>query len=669
VEKYCFLAYSSESDDGALVAHAIARVKTALEQAGGWTVMDWREPVGGTSISEQVASYLQQADLLIVEGSDGNPNVAFEAGFARALGLPFFVVKKRISPPLPVDFGDPEFFEYPDELGDTAGFDVFVRKVTDALARQEGTSISSGHRALRRALRGFLADVQDGIGTYSADHPMLHLLSGWVGSVGDNAARGTRGELVVDPVYYLPSFSALRGWGNGRSWAVADMTSFRESFWGPDHAAELSQPISERIFLVDWTCFFENGDKLGDYIEVWRCHLEDRDGQRMLASLGGEEEDSPDSPPAGPGGRAVAGDDAYQIYVAAKRPWDGDTHPFARRAGDDLLIVEPDTVGSYIVDDDGRIRVCFRRDPAAFRDARHFFERLRRRAVPFDPAFDVQTLRRAWLRVEDLGQWDPNWGSEPEERPPSYYRRYDAHVRCWIPRYSELIELSAAAVEGEIVTVHQEHRTPLDLLEIGYGTGALTEKIVNWLTDFNEPFGMLRRERPVRSYRGIDGQVGKHERTTALREAGARWLPVQLDQGTLLGDLPADPRYDVVFSSLVFHQLPSRDHYEESLRTVVGKLFSILRPGGRLVIADVFSPADQEEYDHFIDRWRRWMIRRGLDEKSADGFLRHNDSLIHAPTVGDVVRMANPHTSQEPNIRNIGMSSFFPFSVLTFQRG
>jgi SAM-dependent methyltransferase len=224
-------------------------------------------------------------------------------------------------------------------------------------------------------------------------------------------------------------------------------------------------------------------------------------------------------------------------------------------------------------------------------------------------------------------------------------------------------------VEGEIVTVHQEHRSPLDLLEIGYGTGALTEKLANWLADFNEPFGMLRREQPVRSYRGIDGQVGKHERTARLREAGSRWLPVQLDQGTLLGDLPSDPCYDVVFSSLVFHQLTSRDHYEESLRTVVGKLFSILRPGGRLVLADVFSPADPEEYDHFIGRWRMWMIRRGLDEKSADGFLRHNDSLIHAPTVEDVVRTAKPHTNQEPNIRNIGMSSFFPFSVLTFQRG
>jgi hypothetical protein len=369
VEKTCFLAYSSDSGDGALVEHAIARVKMAFEQAGGWTVMDWREPIGGTSISEQVASYLQQADLLVVDGSRGNPNVAFEAGFARALGLPFFVVKKRTSPPLPADFGDLEFFEYPDDLGDIAGFDVFARKVADALTRQEGTSISSGHRAFRRALRGFLADVQDVIGTYSSDHPMLHLLSGWVGSVGDNAAGGARGELVVDPVYYLPSFSALRGWGEGRSRAVADMTSFRESFWAPDHAAELSHPISERIFLVDWTCFFENEDKLGDYIEVWRCHLQDRDGWRPLASRG-EEADTADSRPAPPGGRAGDGDDdAYQIYVAAKRPWDGDTHPFAHRASDDLLIVEPDTVGSYVVDDDGRIRVCFRRDPAAFRDA------------------------------------------------------------------------------------------------------------------------------------------------------------------------------------------------------------------------------------------------------------------------------------------------------------
>jgi SAM-dependent methyltransferase len=137
----------------------------------------------------------------------------------------------------------------------------------------------------------------------------------------------------------------------------------------------------------------------------------------------------------------------------------------------------------------------------------------------------------------------------------------------------------------------------------------------------------------------------------------------------LLGDLPVDASYDVVFSSFVFHLLRSRDHHDESLRTVVGKLFSILRPGGRLVIADVFSPADEKEYEHFIDRWRKWMIRRGLDEESADGFLRHNDALTHAPTVAEVVRLAEPYTDREPSIRNIGRPSFFPFSVLTFELG
>jgi SAM-dependent methyltransferase len=520
-------------------------------------------------------------------------------------------------------------------------------------------------------MRGFLSDVQEIIDTYSSDHPMLHLLSGWVGSVGNHAARGTRGELVADPAYYLPSFTALRDWEDGRSWAVADMTSFRESFWMPDHAAELSQPISERIFLIDWTCFYENEDKLGDYIEMWRQHLEDRDSQHQLPALSGDDvaPGGAVEKPVSPNGQSVARDgDAYRILVAAKRPWDGDTHPFVRRDGDHLLVVEPDTVGSYVVDDDGRTRMYFRRDPAAFRDALHFFQRLRRRAVQFDPSFDVQTLRRAWLEVEGLGRWDPSWGSEPEERPPSYYRRYDAHVRSWIPRYSELIELSAAAVQGEIVTVHQERRKSLDVLEVGYGTGALTEKIVKWLSALNEPFGLLRRELPVRSYRGIDGLVGNHERTAKLTETGSPWLPVQLDQGTLLGDLPVEASYDVVFSSLVFHLLRSRDN-PDSLRTVVGKLFSILRPGGRLVIADVFSPADKKEYDHFIDRWRKWMIRRGLDEENADGFLRHNDSLTNAPTVAEVVGLAAPYTGREPSIRNIGRPSFFPFSVLTFELG
>ena len=110
---------------------------------------------------------------------------------------------------------------------------------------------------------------------------------------------------------------------------------------------------------------------------------------------------------------------------------------------------------------------------------------------------------------------------------------------------------------------------PLDVLDLACGTGTLTLR--------------AKRAAPQIRITGIDADP----EVLARAETKARGAGIIFDEG-LSTDLPyPDDAFDRVISSLFFHHLED-DEKRRTLREVV----RVLRPGGRLDVADWGKPGD-----------------------------------------------------------------------------
>jgi SAM-dependent methyltransferase len=108
-----------------------------------------------------------------------------------------------------------------------------------------------------------------------------------------------------------------------------------------------------------------------------------------------------------------------------------------------------------------------------------------------------------------------------------------------------------------------------EVLDVGCGTGTLAIAAV--------------RLQPGARVTGLDGD----EKILAIATRKAVDAEVQVEFHHAMADgMPfPDSRFSVVLSSLFFHHLT-----EESKRATLGEIFRVLRPGGRLHVADWGAP-------------------------------------------------------------------------------
>jgi tRNA (cmo5U34)-methyltransferase len=134
---------------------------------------------------------------------------------------------------------------------------------------------------------------------------------------------------------------------------------------------------------------------------------------------------------------------------------------------------------------------------------------------------------------------------------------YLANMYADIPVFDELQEETAKATEG--IAAH-------DMLELGVGTGETAKRV-------------LERHREARLV-GID----ESEAMLAAAEVAADLRVARLED-----PLPEGP-FDLVVSCLAIHHLDS-----EGKRDLFRRIATVLRPGGRFVLADVVIPEQQED--------------------------------------------------------------------------
>jgi ubiquinone/menaquinone biosynthesis C-methylase UbiE len=109
------------------------------------------------------------------------------------------------------------------------------------------------------------------------------------------------------------------------------------------------------------------------------------------------------------------------------------------------------------------------------------------------------------------------------------------------------------------------------VLDIGCGTGTLAIAAA--------------RSAPAATVTGLDADASILAR--ARRKAASAGVEIALDEAMSTALPYPDASFDVVLSTLFFHHLP-----DDAKRETAAEIVRVLRPGGRLVVADVGRPQD-----------------------------------------------------------------------------
>ncbi|WP_048153019.1 class I SAM-dependent methyltransferase [Methanolacinia paynteri] len=137
----------------------------------------------------------------------------------------------------------------------------------------------------------------------------------------------------------------------------------------------------------------------------------------------------------------------------------------------------------------------------------------------------------------------------------------------------------------------------IDILELGSGTGYLTEKIIE--------------KNPGASVTCIDMTPEMIDVAMAKKNLEV----VEFILGDFREKWP-DKKFDLTISTLCFHHLPDIDR-----EYIIGKVRDSLKDNGIFVNGDVFKAGDTLMDEILNDRWEKAMIKNGLSAERASGMI------------------------------------------------
>jgi SAM-dependent methyltransferase len=648
-----FFSYSeSKSDKPRALKRAIALTK-ALIVGRGWTVLDplADSEVGTNKISSKVFDSLARADLVIAEATDTFPNIMLECGFALSRSVPIIYLVNRApgqpdpldrhrlyesyrsllrlsaDRPLPSDLGDVEWFPYAGSVTTFAEEEQFSQRFFQLLTNLSRGPLSTGRVALSRRIRSLRENVHQVAQGIDPDHPLHYLLSEWCDYIRHDMVDGAPFTFKLDAYYYSSALPAFANW-NEAVLAIADLTDSTERFWHqrPD---PLLTAVRERIFVVS------------------RLDLLDMEKLRPLLEVVAHQSTG------------------YSVRIIDDVTFDRHAPKLPGLSGRNLLVMKPNITASYEVER-GRKLVKFDTDPARFQHASTLYDAIEHLAVPVESHARPEDIRQLWMDKLGIGRWNPKWGPV-NLREPSYFENYDANIRVWIPGYSELVQLCGRRVQESATQALRRSTRRVRVVEIGYGTGELTEALLSWMSTVNAPFSELGRdETPIQKLVAIDAAESMLERVRTRVEG--RHSAVQRD--FLIGDAWEKFRkwrpsmaVDVICGSLVLHDLLEGRKPTE-VRDLLRRLYSALAPGGEAIFVDVML--DRSRRSSQIAKWKGSMIAAGMSDSDVEVFLEHNSEMEFMMTSDEIKRAALAAGFKDATLKLLHTNS--AFGVLSMRK-
>jgi hypothetical protein len=509
---------------------------------------------------------------------------------------------------LPADMGDLEYYSYRNLLS-IREKNKFVMELNRLLDHLTKTWLTSSACFLRQSYKNFLKSVEKSAQHYSpSEHPFTRHLGGWLNHLDKVLNNDFPSGIELDAQSYQDCLAAFKNYKIGNANAIADLSSSTERFWktNPD---PLSTAVTERIFVMNWPILY-NRNLLSEKIGLLKNQSK-----------------------------------KYSVRVFFTPPIER-IEPFifgdiGQALGHDLLLMEPNLVGGYIARhigfNDERNYLRIQCNENLYADALKHYADIQEQSIGFRKDHNVNKLRQEWFKHKKIGDWDPYWSiARVKDRDNDYFDNYDMHIRSWIPQYDKLISETILFIQREIMSLLRTVPDGIKLLEIGYGTGALTEPLLQWINEVNSPFLLIHEKLPISRYIAIDeAEQMEHALRRRLLVRGAIPEYVDIAHAEALDDFDKPPvsnngPYHIIFGSLVIHDIFGElnkndiDTVDEFFR----RCSDLLVVNGCIIFGDSFISDNDVQKDVQINSWKQWMQSKGLQEDQIDNFFKGNQEMV-----------------------------------------
>lgn len=429
-----------------------------------------------------------------------------------------------------------------------------------------------------------LNDITDG-----TENSFKGLFSSWVNQLKEEITHSNN-IFDIHSNYYEKCIVQLQP---DEITAIADLSNPIEQFWF-ENENPIGTKVKQRIFLLDWNVFFDKV-MLERFVKIFKANKK-----------------------------------YYNIKIGhVQIGYGNQLNLFPSRIGHHLLIGPPFLVGGYI-EKNKQILLRMVRDKNTHDQAREYYNYFLHQSVEFNENWSADDFRKEWIKHNKIGQWNTKWGEIVEERSPDYFINYDLHIRSWIPRYNDFIQGCFELIRH--YTIDRFRNSPskkIRILEIGYGTGALSVKIINWIHQFDKP---LEDSANAISYCGIDPAKEEMLSNSNYDIQGndrKYFLP-----GTAFNVIPerlkSQSPFDIICASLVLHDL-NTDKPDKVFPEQLKKFSSLIPVGGVVIIADLFGTENKKEHQTRFDYWTKF-LKTNLSEEAAIDFLNKNNDMVNCIT-------------------------------------
>jgi MFS transporter, DHA3 family, macrolide efflux protein len=268
---------------------------------------------------------------------------------------------------------------------------------------------------------------------------------------------------------------------------------------------------------------------------------------------------------------------------------------------------------------------------------------------------------------------------------PEYADDYDGNIVRVTPRYFTQLDLMANEVFRTLIARYSPvvEQSGLRILELGFGTGTLTGRLLKICTQFMSLMQDQRsRTRPFIELDGWDSnsrmvQIATdrlHARLSSIK--GPALIQPNL-ANVNFNNVPEkirerSPKYDLIVGSLFYHYwidlgadgAATSPDQMPVFRRFLNRIRNYLKAGGEAIFLDVaYSPEDRERERR---EWRRYVAGELGSDDLADQYFKHNDQQYDAPArdvIGAVAKAAGFHPSWHDVLPG------FPFRILHLKYG
>jgi len=472
---------------------------------------------------------------------------------------------------------------------------------------------------------------------------------GWYSSLIQEVIRPAQQDsFITSSRYYHYCLSALHNSGVDNIKAIADLSNSIEN-WN-DTRIDLWSGVNERTFHIEWKTIID--DKLMDpIIKILQTSLKKTKNNNC------------------------------KIYLITSKEMKSITLPKLNNQeplGCNFLFLNPSLIGGYIKDDnhESLYLESIKENSKIILTMRDFYDDVKYNSfqiVENKPNITKQKfindIRRKWVDKNNFGHWNNTWITNPGTH--EYVENYDINIRLWTPNYDKLLVKCAEVIEDEIIKIFRNTHESLRIFEIGYGTGGLTNIILDEIIDINKPNAIYKRGKhniPVNKYIATDNSSDMKSELNRMLANDKKYnndLVIDIRDDEFHVGFELEHKVDIIFGSFILHYLLVNDIVviKNFFRDISDNI--LVEENASMVFLCTLFSDKKDIKEKQLKSWGEHMHNMGMNDKLIEDYFLGNQRMINSPSRENLKKAAHD-CGFTFDSKEIQANS--PFSIIILER-